>query len=250
MSTPDRIYAIGDVHGHVEKLKSVHEDISRDIAQNPVAAHAVLHIGDYTDRGPDSCGVIDFLVAGPQDDTPWINLYGNHDRMVLRFLEERGGADPLLRTDLYWLHPRLGGDTTLRSYGADVPGPDELESDHGARLFETAHDVIPADHIAFLRGLRVSYQWQGFFFAHAGVKPGVPLDEQVEDDLLWIRKPFHDSDADHGAVIVHGHTPVDTVEDHGNRIAIDTGAGYGNAVTCVAFEADGGVRILNGDRLR
>ena len=247
MQAPDRIYAIGDVHGHLDKLKAIHADIAADVTAVPVDHHAILHIGDYTDRGPDSRGVIDYLIAGA--DEPWINLYGNHDRMVLRFLAERGGADPLLRSDLYWLHPRLGGDTTLRSYGVDVPGPDELESDHGARLFEAARDAIPQTHMDFLKGLRLSYHWRDFFFTHAGVMPGIPLAEQVEDDLIWIRKPFHDSDADHGAVIVHGHTPVDAVEDHGNRIAIDTGAAYGGPLSCVVFEG-GSVRQLGGDVLR
>ncbi|MGB0852749.1 MAG: metallophosphoesterase [Pikeienuella sp.] len=248
MSTPDRIYAVGDIHGHLAKLKAVHDNIAVDLAAHPAASHAILHIGDYTDRGPDSRGVIEYLINGDTRRAPWINLYGNHDRMILRFLEERGGADPILRKDLYWLHPRLGGDTTLRSYGVDVP--DDLDSDHGARMFDAARKAIPQSHVAFLRGLRLSYHWRDFFFVHAGVKPGIPLADQVEDDLIWIRGPFHESSADHGAIIVHGHTPVDAVEDHGNRIAIDTGAGYGNPITCTVFEADGGVRILNGKRLR
>lgn len=248
MNEPDRIYAVGDVHGHLDKLQAVHADIAADLAANPVDSHRILHIGDYTDRGPDSRGVIEFLIAGDDNAEPWINLYGNHDRMVLLFLEKRGGADPLLRPDLYWLHPRLGGETTMQSYGLEAP--DDLDSDHGARLFEAVREAIPSSHVEFLRALRLSYQWRGFFFAHAGVKPGVPLEQQVEDDLIWIRKPFHDSDADHGATIVHGHTPVEAVTDFGNRIAIDTGAGRGGPVTCTVFEADGGVRVLGGDRLR
>lgn len=248
MNGPDRIYAVGDVHGHLDKLEAIHAAVADDLDTSPVETHAILHIGDYIDRGPDSRGVIEYLINGETSGEPWINLYGNHDRMMLRFLAEPGGADPLLRTDLYWLHPRLGGQTTLHSYG--VSTPENLDNDRGAHLFEATRHAVPDSHVAFLRNLRTSYQWRGFFFAHAGIKPGVPLDQQVEDDLIWIRKPFHDSDLDHGATIVHGHTPVDAVEDHGNRIAIDTGAAYGKALTCTVFEGDGSVRILGGGRLR
>ena len=246
MDSPERIYAIGDVHGHLDRLRALHDQIAADLAASPVRSHAVLHIGDYTDRGPDSRGVIDYLCDGLAAKRPWITLLGNHDRMILRFLAEPGGADPQLRTDLYWLHPRLGGDTTLRSYGIDLP--ESLDTDRGAHLFGAAHRAIPDRHVLFLKQLQLSYRWRGYFFAHAGVRPGVPLDEQSEDDLIWIRKPFHESTADHGAVIVHGHTPVDRVEDHGNRIAIDTGAGYGRAISCVVF--DDRVRILGGGPLR
>lgn len=248
MTEPDRVYAIGDVHGHLDMLGAVHADIAADLKAHPAENPVILHIGDYTDRGPDSRGVIEFLIAGEAAGAPWINLFGNHDRMMLLFLSEPGGADPRLRPEFFWLHPRLGGSTTLRSYGVEVP--DDLEADRGAHLFDAARAAVPEAHLRFLSGLRPSYRWQGFFFAHAGIAPGIPLDEQVEDDLIWIRTPFHDSTADHGAVIVHGHTPVDAVEDHGNRIAIDTGAAYGRALTCTVFETGGGVRILNGKRLR
>lgn len=248
MADPDRVYAIGDIHGHLEKLRAAHASVQEDLVARPVASHAVVHIGDYVDRGPDNRGVIDFLLQGERAGSPWINLLGNHDRMFLKFLESRDGRDPILRSELYWLHSRLGGAFTLRSYG--VNAPDGVSRQKGARLFEAARRAVPNDHVGFLRDLRLSHRWRGYFFAHAGVAPDTPLDEQSEDDLIWIRTRFHESQADHGAVIVHGHTPVEDVEDHGNRIAIDTGAGLGRRLSCVAFDHDGAVRVLGGARLR
>ncbi|MEO1611844.1 MAG: serine/threonine protein phosphatase, partial [Pseudomonadota bacterium] len=120
-------------------------------------------------------------------------------------------------------------------------------------LDEALHDplraAVPETHRRFLEGLRSHWRWRDVFFAHAGVHPGTPLEEQYNDDLIWIRTPFLKSRLDHGALIVHGHTPVERVEDHGNRIAIDTGAAYGGPLSCVVFDGDG-VRVLGGDRLR
>ncbi len=247
MSGPERVYAVGDVHGQLEKLRAVHEAIEADLADRPVQEHAVVHIGDYVDRGPRSAGVIDFLRTGGDEGRPWINLLGNHDRMFLRYLAAPGGRDAKLREGLWWLHDNIGGVDTLRSYGLALP--DGSSEERGAALHREARLKVPPLHFAFLAGLRRYWAWRGFYFVHAGVKPGVPLSEQVEDDLIWIRKEFLESTADHGAVIVHGHTPVDRVEDHGVRIAIDTGAGYGGPLSCVVFE-DGHARVLGGHDLR
>lgn len=247
MIDPDRVYAIGDVHGHLEKLEDVHARIGADLAARPAASYGVVHIGDFVDRGPASPGVLDFLIAGAERGAPWLNLMGNHDRMMIRFLESAGGRDPRNRRGFFWLHPRVGGAATLRAYGLDVA--DDVTETAGAALFDEARAAVPERHVAFLRGLAVAWAWRGHFFAHAGVRPGVPIDEQRPDDLLWIRDEFLESDADHGALVVHGHTPVKAVEDHGNRIAIDTGAGYGGPLSCVVFEA-GRARVLDGRELR
>lgn len=245
---PVRVYAIGDVHGYLDKLILVHRRIARDLAANPPDGdHVILHIGDYTDRGPDSRGVIQFLVDGAARGAPWINLYGNHDRMFLKYLIEDGAQDPRLRAQFYWLHPRLGGRETLLSYGIDVPA--DVTREGGQDCLADSIAAVPPAHIAFLEGLRTHWHWGDWFFAHAGIRPGVPLDQQIEDDLIWIRGEFHASDDDHGCTIVHGHTPVDLVEDHGNRIAIDTGAAYGGSLSCIVIEGPR-VRILDGEPLR
>lgn len=247
----DRIYAVGDVHGHLDLLHDIHRRIEDDRAARPVdeavGAARVVHIGDYVDRGPDSCGVIDHLIARAAAGAGDVNLLGNHDRMFLRYMETKGGRDERLKMELWWLHERLGGTDTLRSYGLTLPdGATEARS---ARLREAAAAAVPAAHLEFLRELRPSWRTGRWFFAHAGVKPGVPLENQVEDDLTWIRDPFLESRDDHGATVIHGHTPVERVEDHGVRIAIDTGAAYGGPLSCVVLEG-ARAHVLGGGRLR
>ena len=126
---------------------------------------------------------------------------------------------------------RTAARATLASYG--VVGLSVVRRD---ALREAARARIPDRHRAFLRALPTSLRHGDLFFCHAGIRPGVPLDAQRDEDLLWIREPFLSSTADHGPLIVHGHTPVDTVTHYGNRLAIDTGAGYGRALSAVAIE--------------
>lgn len=249
MSGPARVYAIGDVHGHLAKLRAVHEAIRADLQDRPVASHVIVHLGDYVDRGPDNAGVLDFLIRGEDAGEPWINLLGNHDRMFLRYLIAPRGEDHHLPSDLWWLHDAVGGIATLRSYGLKVP--DGATAERGVALHREARAAVPALHFAFLAGLRRFWFWRGFFFVHAGVRPGIPLRDQEEDDLIWIRKGFLDSDADFGATVIHGHTIVERVEDYGNRIAVDTGAGKDGPLSCIVVDGEsGGVRVLGGDVLR
>lgn len=228
-----RTYAIGDIHGHLDKLEAAHRHIAEDRARVGDADAPVVHIGDLVDRGPDSRGVIDYLMRGHASGAPWVTLKGNHDRMFKDFLGDPDHHDPGLRTSLHWIDPRLGGDRTLASYGV-MRADERLLSD----LHEAALARVPADHVAFLNLLPTSFARGGVFFVHAGIRPGIALDRQSEDDLLWIRQDFLDDRRDHGALIVHGHTPVDTVTHYGNRLNIDSGAGYGHALTTVVIEGD------------
>jgi serine/threonine protein phosphatase 1 len=221
------VYAIGDIHGQHAELLRVLSLIEAD--GGPDAQ--VVFIGDYTDRGPASAAVLDLLIDGLAAGKPWHCLMGNHDRMFQWFMRDYPQHDAYLPVNLYWLHSRLGGDTTLASYGITVK-----ETDRQTDVHAQAKAVIPQTHVDFLSNLVPFFETEDLFFAHAGIRPGVPLDQQTEHDLLWIRKEFHVDLRDHGKLIVHGHTPVDAVTHYGNRINIDAGAGYGRPLGVVAFE--------------
>ncbi len=183
----------------------------------------VVYLGDYIDRGPDSRGVLDMLIDQALPAFEPVFLMGNHDIMLLRLID--GGPAPYS-----W---RLNGaEATLASYGVD-PG---LWSDDLTALRDAVRARLPASHERFLRSLRYSHVEGDYFFAHAGIRPGVPLHAQDEEDLLWIREPFLDSTADHGKVVVHGHTPVEMPENRVTRIGIDTGAVYGGVLTALVLE--------------
>jgi serine/threonine protein phosphatase 1 len=215
-----RIYAIGDIHGCAQQLSNLHALISQDLQRRPIRSALLLHIGDYVDRGRDSAGVIGQLIYGsPIAGADMVNLLGNHESTMIDAIsgERAAGTD--------WLF--AGGRTTLESYGIDPDGPRE----------EWAHR-IPSEHQVFLRKLRLMHREGGYAFIHAGVRPGIPLENQARDDLLRSRQPFLYSEQDFGAVIVHGHTPVKTAVVRHNRIAIDTGAVFGGVLTCVVLEDD------------
>lgn len=223
----DPIYAIGDIHGHASELDRVLDLIKADGG----ADAPVVFLGDYTDRGPDSAAVLDTLIAGQNANRNWTFLKGNHDRMFEWFMQQPLLHDPYMLVELYWLHPRLGGDTTLASYGVDA-GPRRREKDVQA----DAHAAIPKAHVRFLEGLKLSHTVGDLMFVHAGIRPGVPLERQCEEDLLWIRNEFHDHTGPHPKVIVHGHTPVNEATHYGNRVNLDTAAGYGEPLTAAVFE--------------
>lgn len=227
-----RSYAIGDIHGHLDKLQDLHGLIAADRAACGDDFDApVIHIGDLVDRGPDSKGVIQWLIDGQARGENWVTLRGNHDRMFRGFMTDPDYHDPRLRPDLYWLHERLGGADTLSSYGVKGSGERFLHDLHA-----DARRAVPQQHLDFLDALP-NYHLRGdCLFVHAGIRPGVGLHDQSEDDYLWIRKEFHEDTRDHGALVVHGHTPVDRVTHHGNRLNIDTGAGYGKPMSAVVIE--------------
>jgi serine/threonine protein phosphatase 1 len=215
-----RVYAIGDIHGCDRELGALHAAVAVDLARRPARSTTVVHLGDYFDHGPDSAAVLARLAAAPPiAGTRVVMLCGDHERMLLDVLS----GDRPAATD--WLHS--GGAATLTSFGLDPGSPRE------AWLA-----ALPADLPAFLRGLAPSLRLGGYLFAHAGVRPGVPLDRQTDEDLIGIRQPFLSSEQDFGAVVVHGHTPVSLPLIRTNRIALDTGAGLGGRLSCAVLEAD------------
>lgn len=225
---PDlRLYAIGDVHGRPDLLRRLHGMIADDARGAPQPRKRVVYLGDYIDRGPDSKGVIDILVEEPLEGFEAIHLQGNHEHALLGFLVD-------IRFAPVWLGN--GGAATLASYGVPVP-----DSGRPAELLAAQERLIaalPQAHRAFLRGLELSHSAGDYFFVHAGVRPGRPLDRQDSEDLLWIRDPFLGSQADFGKVVVHGHTISRAPEICDNRIGIDTGAFASGHLTCLVLEGD------------
>ena len=219
-----RVYAIGDVHGHLDKLAALHGAIRRDLRDRPVASPLLVHLGDLIDRGPDSAGCVALLAAGPPlRGVPTVNLMGNHENMMLMALDRRRPGDKE-----HWL--ANGGDEALASWGI----PASIDPAMWPAL-------IPPAHLAFLRGLQMHHIQDRYLFVHAGVQPGIRLAQQRRSDLLWIRQGFLDWGGpmlpeDPGLVIVHGHTPRPRPEVRANRIGVDTGAGQDGPLTCAVLE--------------
>ena len=215
-----RIYAIGDVHGRADLLERLQQRIAADVELNPIADPLLVCLGDYVDRGPDSAGVLDLLLGETPAGMRRVALMGNHEELMLRFLvDDSAGA--------VWL--ANGGDATLESYGVDP-----AESYERARRQLAAR--LPARHRTLLESLALSHSEGDYFFAHAGIRPGVALDRQRREDLLWIRGEFLRSDIDHGKVVVHGHSITAEPDVRANRIGIDTGAYASDRLTCLVLE--------------
>lgn len=222
------IYAIGDIHGCRSQLAALHRLIAQHAASQAAEHVCLVYLGDYIDRGPDSAGVIDDLLqAPPVPGAERVFLSGNHEAAMLAALArpESGAA---------WLE--FGGLETAASYGVRLPpGPSWREG-----LLRTLNETLPLVHRRFLQDLALSWQAGDYVFAHAGLRPGVPLPEQNPEDLLWIRAPFLDDPRPCAglpgvACVVHGHTPVAQVAFHPGRIAVDTGAYFSGTLSCVVL---------------
>jgi serine/threonine protein phosphatase 1 len=221
-----RIYAIGDIHGRFDLMEALADHIAQEMRTSPAQVAATVFLGDYVDRGPRSFDVVDRLARGDWP-TPVVCLLGNHEDVLLRFLD-----DPtILEVWRQW-----GALETLASYGVDVQ-PAIRARDYEA-VREDFAARIPDGHRRFLMRLETTYSAGEYFFCHAGVRPGVPLDHQAREDLIMIREPFLSSTADFGKVVVHGHTPTQEPVIEANRIGIDTGAYATGRLTALALEGD------------
>ncbi len=221
-----RIYAIGDVHGRADLLDRMLSRIDAHIAAHPAARPIHLLVGDYIDRGPASREVLDLLINCAR----WremIFLRGNHETFIFEFLQNPA---------FYREWGKMGGIETLMSYGLKPP----INADAATQkeLASALDSALPQAHRNFLGSLTSSFSCGGFFFAHAGVRPGVPLNKQRDDDLLWIRDDFLLYEEDFGKIVVHGHTPVRELDVRPNRINIDTGAYATGRLSCLIIEGD------------
>lgn len=221
-----RVYAIGDVHGRADLLIGTFSRIDADLAQQPALEPVEVFLGDYIDRGPHSRRVLDLLIARGRN-REIICLKGNHETYISQL-----ASDPSIISE--W--QQMGGTTTLLSYGVKPPAHTDPEAARdAAHAFNRA---LPEIHRRFIAGLELSYTCGDFFFAHAGVRPGVALNEQSAHDLMWIRDDFLLHEDDFGKIIVHGHTPATEPDVRPNRINIDTGAYATGRLTCLVLEAD------------
>jgi serine/threonine protein phosphatase 1 len=225
-----RIYAVGDIHGRLDLLDRLLDLIQSDSEARGPAHKQLVFLGDYVDRGSDSRGVVSRLISEPPPGFTRLCLKGNHEAMLLAFLDEPGAG-------VNWLYN--GGNEALLSYGVEQDVIHDAFFLGRAGLAEANaafRALLPDDHLLFYRGLERCFHSGGYFFAHAGVRPGVALDSQDENDLIWIRDDFLRHPGDFGAVVVHGHTPARAPEDLYNRIGIDTLAFRTGKLTAVALE--------------
>jgi serine/threonine protein phosphatase 1 len=220
-----RAYAIGDVHGRLDLLLQLLDKVEKDHRSRPPAKAYLIFLGDLVDRGPDSKGVIDHLIKHPPGFARTIFLKGNHEEF---FLGALGGDLAMLQNWLVY-----GGAECAASYGVsqgwilNSAPPDIL-----ARLVRE----VPSAHLRFVEDMADTFKFGDYLFVHAGIRPGVELEAQVSKDLRWIREGFLEDRTDHGVIVVHGHTIVEDVEEHPNRIAIDTGAYRTGVLTALALE--------------
>jgi serine/threonine protein phosphatase 1 len=219
-----RIYALSDIHGCADLLESAFHSIDIDLERGKIERVLHVFLGDYIDRGLDSRRTLDLLIERARRDNT-VFLKGNHEDVLLGFLQ-----DPTRLHD--WR--QFGGLQTLISYGLRPSlNPNGSEQLDLARAFAAA---LPPDHRRFLEGLKPSFSCGDYFFVHAGVRPGVALDKQEEEDLLWIRDEFLTSQADFGKFIIHGHTPVREPDLRPHRLNIDTGAYATGRLTLLRIE--------------
>ncbi len=250
------IYAIGDIHGSSDLLRKIIEGIRIDSRGRGAGRRVAVFLGDYVNRGSDSRAVVELALDPGLPGFEIVTLKGNNEDLLLRFL------DGNLSVGAHWLD--YGGVETMSHYGMAIANPHrrepaELEAlrwqsesmpDYGVSTVEPQGPdraaleqlrrsfaaVLPRRHLEFFRSLRVAHREGDYYFVHAGIRPGVPLEGQTDLDRMWIRQSFLDSDADHGAVVVHGHSIAPAPEVRHNRIGIDTGAYRSGVLTCLVLD--------------
>jgi serine/threonine protein phosphatase 1 len=222
-----RAYVVGDIHGRLDLLEALLDTIHSDLAERPPQKALLVFVGDLIDRGPSSAQVVERLRTYSHDGVRPVFLLGNHEEVLLRILD---GEASLIES---WL--RFGGAQCLKSYGCDAGA---LTAMTDVQKLEAVREAIPPEHVDFLKGFADTFRFGDYLFVHAGIRPGVDLEEQRQSDLRWIREPFLRDETDHGFVVVHGHTISQEVEERPNRIGIDTGAYATGILTALAIEGE------------
>jgi serine/threonine protein phosphatase 1 len=229
-SVPARqiVYAIGDIHGYLGLLDDLLAKIEDDARAYPNFHKTLVFLGDYVDRGPASKGVVERLSGLHLADFDLVFISGNHEVMMLTFLEDVSIGEAWLRN---------GGRETMQSYGV------LSDMEDVATIQQAFIAAFPRHHRVFLQGLDLCHVVGDYFFVHAGIRPGRPIDRQAREDMVWIREPFLTSERDHGKVVVHGHSinyePEFYPDDmHPRRIGIDTGAYKSGVLTCLALKGE------------
>jgi serine/threonine protein phosphatase 1 len=200
----EKTFVVGDIHGCLEMLRRLIDKIE----WNP-SNDRLIFIGDYIDRGEDAKGVVDFVLSLKEDSSLVECLIGNHEYMFLDYLSG-------VNTQSFLLN---GGLSTLRSY------KELRQSKDGP--------PIPPTHLDFFSSLLAMVEVEQYYIVHAGFRPNVRVEDQDLIDMVWIRDEFIYSDYDFGKVVIFGHTPFNRPLIIKNKIGIDTGAVYGNCLTCL-----------------
>jgi serine/threonine protein phosphatase 1 len=225
-----RLYAIGDIHGRRDLLDALLGQIDADLA-GWGGDSEIVFLGDYVDRGNASAAVLDRLAEGPPQGRRWTLLKGNHESILAHLVSGRPREDEALYPA--WL--KHGGRETLASYG--LPAALAFGDDEHAAL-GALREVMPRTHVELLESFELMRRAGDYLFVHAGIRPGVPVEEQRQRDLIWIREAFLEHKGDHGFHVVHGHSITRDVDTQANRTGIDTGAYATGRLTAMVLEGD------------
>lgn len=230
--TPDAtlIYAIGDLHGRLDLLDDMHRRIEADASRRVSPRKRLVYLGDYVSRGTDSPGVVERVLEWLPEGFERVTLKGNHEDLLLRFIDGEIGAGR------HWFD--YGGLDTLAAYGVAIANHLARDDASVAELRERLVAALPPSHLAFFRALGVRHRTGDYCFVHGGIRPGIALDQQSDHDCMWIRRSFLDSEVEHGAIIVHGHSISAAPVVRHNRIGIDTGAYRSGVLTCLVLDGE------------
>ena len=220
-----RVYAIGDIHGRLDLLDDALARIEADIDGRKPAQNIIVFLGDLIDRGPSSAQVVERLRTYRRAAVRTVFLIGNHEEVLLRLLQ---GESRFLRD---WLS--FGGAECARSYGLSPTALKRMDPEQAVAALRQA---VPEADRRFLQSFVDTFRIGSYLFVHAGIRPGVPLSDQSQSDLRWIRGPFLDNEDDHGFIVVHGHTIAEQIDVRGNRIGLDTGAYRSGVLTAMGLE--------------